>query len=164
MSTEVWRAAVAPDGRPDPVRVVLISCGKKKLPTPGAAREVYCAAYFQECLRYAESVGDEVRIVSAKYGLLSPETPIEPYELRIEQLSPTQRCAWARDVMGKLGDELLGIRFVAVLLCGESYAAPIRLRCQQQGIGYSQPLAGLEIGERRQRMADALRPKSGEAA
>lgn len=67
--------------------IVIISCGAKKRTTPCAARDLYIGNYFRTALRYALALtaGDEgkVFILSAKWGLLTLDQIVEPYELRM---------------------------------------------------------------------------------
>jgi len=62
-----------------PNRIVIISCGKsKKLGPKCLAKDAYNGQSFLLKKRYAELSGLPWRILSAKYGLLKPETEIDP--------------------------------------------------------------------------------------
>jgi hypothetical protein len=79
----------------DPVRFVAVGCSGSKHEEPEfmPARERYSSGYWTVKRRYGEAFGehddtDQVywRIISAEYGLLHPDTPIEDYETTPEQL------------------------------------------------------------------------------
>lgn len=63
----------------------LISCAKTKADHPCTAREMYWpSAFFRGAWRVAEKQGQRPLILSAKYGLLLPETVIEPYDQTLQ--------------------------------------------------------------------------------
>ena len=65
--------------------IVLISCVKKKASQPRPARELYISDLFRKSLKYAQSLSpDAIYILSAKYGLLSLDTVIEPYDVTLK--------------------------------------------------------------------------------
>jgi hypothetical protein len=64
-------------------RVVVIPCGGAKLSHPAPAGEMYTGSYHRACRRAADRIGGHLLILSARYGLLTPSTRIEPYELRM---------------------------------------------------------------------------------
>jgi hypothetical protein len=61
-------------------RVVLIPCVSEKLPHAALAKDLYVSSLFKFCLRYAQTLKpDAIFILSAKYGLVSLDQPLEPY-------------------------------------------------------------------------------------
>lgn len=71
-----------------PVVVIPCSARKRHLP-PGAdglpAAQLYTGPYFTKCLTAARAIpGGRVVIISAEYGLITPDTPIRPYEKRLD--------------------------------------------------------------------------------
>lgn len=54
-------------------------------------------------------------ILSAKYGVLSPEALIEPYDLTLGALSPLQRSQWATAVSQELRRRFPFQSFVALV-------------------------------------------------
>ena len=79
-------------------RIALVSCVKRKLTVPAAARELYISPLFRGLRDYAEVSTDAWYILSAKYGLLSPDDVIDPYELTLNRMPKAEREAWARRV------------------------------------------------------------------
>lgn len=63
-------------------RTLLLACSSAKNAelVRGPASEVYAGRLFRLGLTYAERVGMPVLILSAKYGFITPETIIEPYD------------------------------------------------------------------------------------
>ncbi len=65
----------------------IISCGKKKNPLATKARSLYTGTLFRLTLLHALQRCDQVVIMSAKYGLLSPDDNVKFYELHIKTLT-----------------------------------------------------------------------------
>lgn len=59
----------------------IISCGKKKKRLPYKAKNLYTGTYTRMKIKYAEQNLDEYWILSAKYGLVRPETFLHPYDV-----------------------------------------------------------------------------------
>lgn len=67
------------------MRLVIITCGSRKLNRPAQARKFYTGTYFKIQLEWALSIApaSHVRIFSAKYGILKLTDMIDPYNKRI---------------------------------------------------------------------------------
>ncbi|MGW3563600.1 DUF3560 domain-containing protein [Streptomyces sp. NPDC000941] len=68
-------------------RVLVVPCSGKKAPgvQRAAARELYTGTYHRACLSAAEAMaepGDAVLILSALYGLITPDTVIDTYDVK----------------------------------------------------------------------------------
>ncbi|RAO54413.1 DUF6884 domain-containing protein [Micromonospora saelicesensis] len=106
-------------GRAD--AVVIVPCGVAKLDRPVPAGLLYTGSYHRACRRAADRIGGRLLILSARYGLLTPDTVIEPYELRMGQpgavTAPTLYAQARR----------LGIDMAATVtvLAGRDYADPV---------------------------------------
>jgi len=75
----------APSGR-----VVIVPCGGKKADHPDQAGRLYIGSYHAATRRAAAALTDNgttgaILILSAKYGLLTLDRVIEPYDLRAGQ-------------------------------------------------------------------------------
>lgn len=72
----------------DPRKLFVIPCGAFKLADPGMrfAHERYCSAHFRLALKAADAtVGrNRVRILSAHYGLMSPDRLTEYYDQKMD--------------------------------------------------------------------------------
>ncbi len=103
--------------------LVIIPCGKAKLDRPASAGAMYTGGYHRACRRAADILTSpgRIRIISAKYGLISLGQLIEPYELRMGQLgSITHDQLRAQAHAEGLVDEP-----AVVILAGRDYATPV---------------------------------------
>lgn len=132
--------------------IVVIGCGKAKLPYAAAACRLYVGSYFQACLRAAEVVAPgQVFILSAKYGLVTPETCLHPYDLTFGQPGSVTAKWVARQAAA------LGIADEPVTaLCGDRYASLAR----EVWPHVESPLAGLGIGQQLQKLTRMMQPPS----
>jgi cytoplasmic iron level regulating protein YaaA (DUF328/UPF0246 family) len=66
-------------------RIVIIPCGGAKLTEPAPAAELYTGSMFKDTLRTALTMTDpeNVLILSALHGLVTLDTVLEPYDLRM---------------------------------------------------------------------------------
>lgn len=88
------------------MKVSFIACGKRKQAGRAKARDLYTGALFKKCLSYSEKNFDRVFILSAKYGLLDLDSPVEYYELSLNSLRARELEEWARRVMVRLSGEI----------------------------------------------------------
>jgi hypothetical protein len=128
--------------------VVLVGCVSQKERIALPAKQLYRSALFQGRRSHAEASARPWFIVSARYGLVEPDQVIEPYDLRISQLSRAERDAWARQVAAELADRVGGLDGVTVELhTGDEYASALRPHLKQAGATMARPLQGLRLGE-----------------
>lgn len=68
-------------------KLVIIPCGGAKQTQPAPAAELYVGSMFADTLRTARTMttDDNIRILSAKHGLISLDQIVEPYDLKIGQ-------------------------------------------------------------------------------
>ncbi|MFF8387721.1 DUF6884 domain-containing protein [Streptomyces kanasensis] len=134
-------------GRP----VVVIPCSAGKRPLPDGVEELpaaqlYTGPYFTKCLAAAQAIpGGRVVIVSAEYGLITPDTPIRPYEKRLDPrtVDHAKHRAQAR-AMGR------PLRYApeVIALAGKDYADAAAAVWPH----LRRPLAGAGIGTQLQRL------------
>lgn len=73
-------------------KIILISCGSKKMKERAKAKDMYQSPLFKHSLEYAIKLNpDKIFILSALYGLLDLETEIEPYDVTISNVSKKNR-------------------------------------------------------------------------
>lgn len=77
------------------MKIALVGCGKSKLDRAAPARELYTGNLFAAARAWAETFADRWFVLSAKYGLVDPDTVIEPYDLKLSSLSREERERWA---------------------------------------------------------------------
>lgn len=119
-------------------RIYLVSCVSRKLPHPVCAKDLYVSPWFRAARRYVEATGDPWYILSAKHGLLHPETVIEPYDESLIGADKLRRLAWAHRVLRAMPDTDARV----VILAGRSYAQVLAPTLHAE-----LPLAGLGIGQ-----------------
>ena len=131
----------------------LISCVKRKLSRRCPAREMYSASVlFRKAYGYCKSRGLTVLILSTKYGLIVPETYIEPYNETLNGQPRRRVREWAAGVSAGL-HELLPPGSSVELHAGRNYTCFLDLSPYQ----VSDPLHGLRIGRKLQWYTEQLK-------
>lgn len=118
----------------------LISCTNAKRDNEAPARMLYDeSVYFQKMRAWAKNRSDPWYILSARYGLVDPDTPLSPYDER-----------GLSDEQGKQIAEQLSVRGVdRVHVCaGRKYLDSLTPALEAREIDVIDPFCGLQIGER----------------
>lgn len=126
-------------------RIVLISCVKSKTTGPNPAQDLYISDLFQKSSAYAKLIGDSWYILSAKYGLLSPDQVIEPYEKTLNEMGVGERKSWAKSVMSDLA-KIVTHSDEVVFLAGVKYRENLIQPLTKMGSKISVPMEGLSFG------------------
>lgn len=87
-------------------RVGLVGCVKTKRAVASTAKDLYVSTLFHGQRRAVEASCARWFILSAKHGLLSPDTVIEPYEETLKNTPARCKRTWSRRVLGQLRHEL----------------------------------------------------------
>ena len=124
----------------------LVSCVGKKRLTRAPARCLYTSGWFQKARTYVETTGRPWFILSAKHGLLDPETVIRPYNKTLNDARRAKRRLWAWKVLDRLKAHLDGVDSV-VVLAGKRYREVLEPELLARGIDVCVPMRGLRIGE-----------------
>ena len=125
----------------------LISCGKHKQLTPAPAAELYTSPRFRLSVNLPQRLGLPFSVLSAKYGLLQPSTPIEPYDLSLASQSREQKYIWAERILAQLTTTHSNIqRFV--LLTDDDYRDDLVPLLLQKKLKVMEPLLGFERSQR----------------
>lgn len=84
--------------------IVLIACGKGKLPCKSKAKDLYQGDLFRKSWAAAEKEYPKADrfILSAKYSLLEPDIEIEPYDVTLIGKRAADKKAWAEKVIEQL--------------------------------------------------------------
>jgi hypothetical protein len=127
-------------------KIALVACVSKKRTRPSSAQDLYISDWFRKASTYARRVASEWYILSAKYGLVSPDTTIEPYDETLNRMPAAARRAWARRVLKELGQVLRPGDHV-VILAGMRYRENLVGPIQQMGCSVEIPMEGLGIGK-----------------
>lgn len=124
------------------LKIGLISCGKNKLPYSAPARELYTGDLFKKASAYAEQHYDRWYILSAKYGVLHPDTVIEPYDKTLNKMGKGDREIWVNSVIRTLQTMDIGLTHEYYIHAGKRYQEICKYlpKCNV-------PLKSLGIGE-----------------
>jgi hypothetical protein len=109
--------------------LVIVGCGAAKRDTETEARDLYTSTYFKKKRAYAETIGDDYRILSAEHGLVAADDVLAPYETHIDDLDDRELDALAHSVGMELINTCVFEEFDEVrVLAGKSYLDPLRER------------------------------------
>ena len=121
--------------------IVLVACCGKKLSEPAPAKDIYRSELFIKSRRYAEQHGDRWLILSAKHGVLHPDTVIEPYDETLNDKTAAERRTWA----AKVSQELANYKNDRLtVLAGETYCGWV------DDFHVERPMKSLGIGQQLQ--------------
>jgi len=125
-------------------RIILISCGKKKLDHKTEAENLYISPLFKYNLRYAKSLkSDKIFILSTEYGLVGLKQKIEPYDLTLNRMPSANIQKWANQVVKKLSKVADLKKDEFTFLAGQRYRQYLIPKINN----YKVPLEGLGIGK-----------------
>jgi hypothetical protein len=139
-----------------PRKIALVACVKTKNHMPMPARDLFISNWFRKASAYATRVADEWYILSAKYGLVAPDTVIEPYDEPLNRMTVAARRAWARCVRQDL-DRVLQPGDQVVILAGKRYRENLVDPIRQMGCSIEIPMEGLGIGKQLRWLKQQLR-------
>jgi len=126
--------------------IALVSCVSKKNKSPMPAGKLYSSDLFHKMSTYAKKNADEWYILSAKFGLLSPETVIAPYNQTLNNMSSQSRLVWSRKVVESL-KQILTPGDSVIILAGMRYRENLLDPIRKMGCDISIPMEGLRFGE-----------------
>lgn len=116
--------------------IFLLSCTKSKIYEISPARRLYSkSSLFSKSLKLVRELNndnlEDVRILSAKYGLVHPDEVVEPYENTLTKKSSQERREWSTQVADKIREEFGTDNDIAnstlfVFLTGKIYAEDIQ--------------------------------------
>lgn len=130
-------------------KIVLISCVSKKRSLKSKASDLYISPLFRKNLQYALKLNsDQIFILSAKYGLVSLDEEIEPYDLTLNTMPAAEVKEWAAGVIHQLSSwtDLQHDEFI--FLAGAKYRKYLIQHLAHVEI----PFEGLTIGRQLQRL------------
>lgn len=103
---------------------------------------MYVSPLFKYMYAYAKKRCKEVYILSAKYGLLSENTPIVPYNVTLNSMSERQKKEWAKNIMLSLSKRHDLNKETFLIMGGQNYIKYLNVP------NTIQPLKGLSMGNR----------------
>ena len=123
-----------------------LSCVSQKQTAPAAAKDLYISDLFSKARSYIESTGAPWFILSAKYGLVSPDSVIAPYDLTLNKMAIADRRQWAERVLDQVGKQCFDPQRI-VMLAGARYREFLMPALKTMGVEVYVPMEGLRIGE-----------------
>jgi len=134
------------------MKLGLISCTKSKQTYPCPAAEMYQPSnLFHKAYTYATKYYDQTCILSAKYGLLLPEDPIEPYEKTLKNMGVQAKRDWSKKVLAQIDERLiLNPGDEVYIHAGKDYREHLILGLKRRGLKIRVPLEGLIFGKQLQ--------------
>ena len=122
--------------------IYFIACSATKLDRAAPACDLYQGQAFKAARQLAEKHHADYWILSAKHGLIHPDTVTEPYDEYLASMTTKQRQAWGLMVCEQIKAAGLAGK-PALILAGKHYAAPVSHLFPTLSL----PLAGLGIGQ-----------------
>ena len=139
--------------------IAIIPCTNQKSSVAGPANEVWQGAHFQLTLYHAQKWYDKVLVMSFKYGLISPDFVIEPYDIDLQFATAAEKLEWWWQVK----DQIKNLIEEEPKLIGVYTGDVERKRFIREFVrnGYRTviiPWEGVPIGERMQMVYDDAEP------
>ena len=127
-------------------RIFLVSCVSKKRKGVLPAKDLYSSAWFLKAKTFVEMQQQSWYILSAKYGLLEPDSSIESYNITLKSLKVKERKAWALTVIESLETKESCVDEV-VIFAGKFYREFLVHSLGSFCGKVTVPLAGLRLGQ-----------------
>ena len=134
--------------------VFLVSCVKLKRSVPSPAKELYVSDWFNKARFAVEATGCPWFILSAKYGLVEPNTVIAGYDKTLNAMGVAERRAWAERVFLQIREQFAQPPHFAIL-AGMKYREFLASLLLEWGATIEVPLEGLRSGEQKQWLRQA---------
>ena len=131
------------------MKIAIISCSKTKRAGVHKAQDLYTSLRFNLSWEYANKHFDCVYILSAKHGLLDPETRIRDYNFSMAEMSAEERRSWSRRVAVTL-EEYTSPSDELSFFCGIPYREHVIALLTEKGFSCESPLRGLPFGRQTQ--------------
>lgn len=131
------------------MKIALVSCSKNKKDYNCKADEMYSeSVLFKKVTKYIKNQKyDKWYILSAKYGLVDPETEIETYNVTLNNMKAQEIKEWSLSVAKRFIDMDID---VVDFYAGQRYRKYLIPLLEQLGIKCNIPLKGLGIGKQLQ--------------
>lgn len=138
------------------MRIVIVACAAGKSDEAMQAQDLYTSDLFRKASALAKRMvangeADAWFILSAKHGLIKPETIIEPYDVTLNAMTQEKYRAWHRNALLQLYSvgptsivALAGVNYRKVLADYVDDVAGTELVIPMEGLGIGQQLAWLK--------------------
>ncbi len=122
--------------------ICLIGDSKSQLTMPALAENMFRSGLFKRAKHYAQTHAHQWYILSARYGLLEPNTLISPYSLTIDTLSSAERFQIAQQIMSAFIRHPLTTHDRVIVLAKSTYREVLAPVFQGRNIRAEYPLEG----------------------
>jgi hypothetical protein len=134
-------------------RVVLVSCVSKKQKSPARAQDLYTSPLFKYNLTYARlQHPDAIYILSAKYGLLTLDEVVAPYNETLNMKGTATIKKWSERVLMQLQQATDIEHDEFIILAGERYRRYLLPHLARAFV----PMKGLGLGRQLQFLKRAI--------
>jgi hypothetical protein len=145
--------------------VAVIPCTNQKSENGGPAREVWVGSHFQLVLAHTEMFFDKVLVMSYKYGLISPDFVIEPYDFDVRYAITSEKLKWWFKIRTDIKNLCADKPILVGLYTGTFERERIMREFVRNGVRQViLPFEGLTVGERMARVYDCIEPFDPEKA
>jgi cytoplasmic iron level regulating protein YaaA (DUF328/UPF0246 family) len=125
--------------------IVLLSCVSKKKGGIQPACNLYAGPLFQGSWEYAKALKPtHIHIMSAKYGLIDYSTPIEKYDVTLNNMTKDEIDTWSEKIFNDLKSLYDLDTTLFIILAGKNYYSGFIERLPHTEL----PLGDLPIGKR----------------
>ena len=138
------------------MKIVLISCSKNKKLGHHKARDLYSSTLFKFNLKYAQSIGDKVFILSAKYGLLDLDKEVDYYNETLNDKQANEIKIWTVKVITSL-ENIIKSEDEIILLAGTKYRKYLMPYFINKGIKIEAPFKHLGIGRQLHKLKELIK-------
>ncbi len=139
--------------------MALVACTKTKRASLGPAATLYVSPLFRKSLLAALDQCKQVRILSAKHGLLELGELVAPYELTLKTMPAAERRRWGSEVASALM-AVAAPHDRLIIFGGDDYIQPLQEPLEQHGCAIDRPLGARSLGARLQHLR-ALNDETG---
>jgi len=129
-------------------KIVLISCVSKKRNESCRVRDLYISDLFKKALYYSENIieADKIFVLSAKYGLVSLDEIIEPYDKTLNKMKKGEVLQCSDMVLEDLKNNIDIDNDKVIFMAGLKYRKYIEPSIKNVEV----PMRGMKIGEQLQ--------------
>ena len=127
-------------------RLYLVSCVARKGDYPASARDLYLSTWFVLARDWIDRDGAAWYILSAKYGLVHPDTVISPYDKTLNTMGVNDRRDWGAMVENQM-DEMQVEYNEVIVFAGKRYREHLEDYLRRRFNSVKVPMEGLRIGE-----------------
>lgn len=127
-------------------RLYLVSCVSKKLEHAAPARDLYRSTWFVFARRVIERERAPWYILSAKHGLVHPDSVIAPYDRSLNTMRVADRRDWAKRLESQMDESLPSAKEV-IVFAGQRYREHLEDYLRRRFDSVTVPMRGLGIGQ-----------------